>query len=114
MNERRFPTAAAAEAYHLKVRAETMKPREEICEHGRQFCPECSMNPPAHLKGTLTLRARTYDILTEAIENGVACGWRRAHKHVEHPGEEAITESISREVLNALHEAFEIDSGETE
>ncbi len=72
------------------------------------------MKPRAKLKGALTLKVRAYDILTEAIENGVACGWRRAHKHVEHPGEEAITESINREVVNALHEAFEIDSGETE
>lgn len=55
------------------------------------------------------MRARAFDLIEEAIGDGVRMGWMRAHKHVEKPKPEAIQESIEREVLNAVCERFEFD-----
>lgn len=51
-------------------------------------------------------RVDTYKVLSRAVEEGIAYGWRRAHKHVENPDEAAIQESIHNEVMNAACEWF--------
>lgn len=59
------------------------------------------------------MRVRSYEVLTRAVEDGVNCGWRRAHKHTDMPGEEAIKEAIYNAVTNAICEYFsfeELDS----
>ena len=55
------------------------------------------------------VKFNTYSILERAIEEGLAIGWRRAHKHTDIPSEEAIKESISREVMNSLLDVLNIN-----
>lgn len=59
-----------------------------------------------------TVRLRAYDVLCDAVERGVAYGWRRAHKHDDKPGEEAIRGAIEDAVTNALCEVLAFDDGE--
>lgn len=48
-------------------------------------------------------------ILGRAIEEGVALGWNRAHKHAEHPGPEVIREAIEQAVMGAIDEVVRWD-----
>ena len=52
--------------------------------------------------------ARVWPILTRAIEEGVAAGWYRAHKHEDKPGEEKIKTDIEEAVMNSMCEYFEM------
>jgi predicted Zn-dependent protease with MMP-like domain len=38
-----------------------------------------------------------------------AYGWRRAHKHTDAPGEDAIVDQIVQGVLNEVCEYFDVD-----
>lgn len=46
--------------------------------------------------------ANAYAAVTEAVERGVAFGWRRAFKHSDDPSEEFARDTIVREVMVAL------------
>ena len=48
----------------------------------------------------------SYVIVDRAVEEGVAIGYMRAHKHVEHPDAETLKENIHREVMNSLCEVL--------
>jgi hypothetical protein len=48
-------------------------------------------------------------ILDRAIEDGVRRGYRRAHKHVEKPEEEAILGHIQDCVMGEIYEYFSFD-----
>jgi predicted Zn-dependent protease with MMP-like domain len=48
-------------------------------------------------------------ILRRAVEEGAAYGWRRAHKHTDAPGEDAIVDQIVQGVLNEVCEYFDVD-----
>ena len=52
---------------------------------------------------------REYDVVVQAVADGVATGWRRAHKHLDEPDEDAIVENIEREVLSALCEVIDFE-----
>jgi hypothetical protein len=52
------------------------------------------------------MKPKLHVILEKAIEQGVARGWRLAHKHVEHPEEHVIIERINDEVMSAITEYF--------
>ena len=54
----------------------------------------------------------TYRVMAEAVENGVAAGWRRAHKHTESPVAEHIKAEIEQAVLQEICEYFQFDSDE--
>jgi predicted Zn-dependent protease with MMP-like domain len=43
------------------------------------------------------------------VEKGAAYGWRRAHKHTDAPGEDAIVDQIVQGVLNEVCEYFDVD-----
>lgn len=58
----------------------------------------------------IRLKVSPYDLIRDAVEAGVACGYRRAHKHVDKPEEDQIIESIQREIMNSLCEIIEFDS----
>lgn len=60
------------------------------------------------------LRVNTYAILDRAIEEGIAYGWRRAHKHDDKPDEFTIQERIHDEVMNAVCEVFVFDHSDEE
>lgn len=50
------------------------------------------------------LKMRTWDVVTRAVEEGVAYGYRRAHKHTDRPTEEHITQAIYDAVMSAISE----------
>ena len=43
------------------------------------------------------------------MEEGATYGWRRAHKHTDTPGEDAIVDQIIQGVLNEVCEYFDFD-----
>ena len=55
------------------------------------------------------MKVRAYDVLRRAVEEGAAYGWRRAHKHTDAPGEDAIVDQIVLGVLNEVCEYFDVD-----
>ena len=55
------------------------------------------------------MRAKEYDVLARAVESGVVLRWRHAHKHVEKPGETAICDQITSDVLTEICEWFDFD-----
>jgi hypothetical protein len=63
---------------------------------------------------TVRVRVDAYGVVCEAVENGIAYGWRRAHKHADAPGEEAICSAIYQAVINELCEALEFPPFEEE
>lgn len=54
------------------------------------------------------MRAREYDVLELAVEEGVNYGWNRAHKHVDDPDPESIKRAMESEVLNAITRWFDL------
>ena len=58
------------------------------------------------------MRVDAYAVLCRAVEEGVAYGWQRAHKHVEAPGRDAVLEQIERAVLDAVCAYFAFDDTE--
>lgn len=55
------------------------------------------------------LRVRAYDVLTRAVEEGVAAGYAHAHKYVRRPTEDVLKERIYDAVMNAIAEVFDFD-----
>ena len=55
------------------------------------------------------MKVRAYDVLRRAVEEGAAYGWRRAHKHTDAPGEDAIVDQIVQGVLHEVCEYFDVD-----
>lgn len=49
------------------------------------------------------MKAKFYDIIMESVSDGIAIGYRRAHKHDDNPSEEVIFNEIENEVGNNLH-----------
>jgi hypothetical protein len=61
------------------------------------------------------IKVRVYPALCRAVEEGVAYGWRRAHKYVDTPDEETIKERIVTAVLSEISEYFDFnDDAETQ
>ena len=58
------------------------------------------------------MKPKTRVILEMAIEQGVKRGYRRAHKHVENPTEEAICLSIEDCVMSQIYEYFTFEEDE--
>lgn len=59
------------------------------------------------LKINNTIKLRTYDILSEKIQEGINFGWTHAHKHVDNPDEDTIKERIYEDVMNSLSEVID-------
>lgn len=59
-----------------------------------------------------TLEIKLYDLISRAVSEGVAMGWRRAHKHDPKPDELYIIDTIETEVMNALCEVIEFSEGD--
>ena len=53
------------------------------------------------------MKPRFRVVLEMAIEEGVRFGYRRAHKHVENPSDDAISDCIVTEIFNSLDTWFE-------
>jgi len=54
-------------------------------------------------------KVRAYPVFCRAVEEGVAYGSRRAHKHNDTPDAETIEEQIISAVLNEVCEYFDFD-----
>jgi hypothetical protein len=49
-------------------------------------------------------------VLEVAVEDGVARGWNRAHKHVDSPDESSIRQAIAECVLGEISDWFHVDN----
>lgn len=61
-----------------------------------------------------SMRVRAYPVLERAVEEGIAAGWRRAHKHTDKPAPELIREAVLDAVLSAICEAFDFPEDDRE
>ena len=56
------------------------------------------------------IRLNAYAVVDRAVEEGVACGLRRARKHLSYgqdPTDEQLQDYVEREVMNALCEVLQ-------
>ena len=53
------------------------------------------------------MKPKFHVILSQAIEEGVKRGYRRAYKHNEDPSEEVICDTIEECVMGSLYEYFD-------
>jgi hypothetical protein len=53
-----------------------------------------------------------YTIISRAVEEGVAYGYRRAHKHDDKPSEDHILDEIERAVMNELCDVLQFGNNE--
>lgn len=60
------------------------------------------------------MKAKSYNILVRAIEEGFEYGWNRAHKHLENPSKEVIQNAINDAIINEICEYFSFDDEENE
>ena len=58
------------------------------------------------------MKPRTLPLIEQCVEAGVARGYRLAHKHVEHPTQEAIIERITNAVMAEFHDWFTFNDNE--
>jgi hypothetical protein len=56
------------------------------------------------------MRLKSYDIISEAIYQGIEYGVRRAHKHDDKPTYDAIVESAHANAMNHLCEVLDFQS----
>ena len=49
-----------------------------------------------------SVKFNSYQIIDRAVEEGVATGYRRAHKHTANPSEKLLKECIYLEVMTSL------------
>jgi hypothetical protein len=56
----------------------------------------------AKIKVNNAVKLKSYSIISQAVEDGVAYGYRRAHKHTDTPGEEGIKQAIYEAVTSQL------------
>lgn len=50
---------------------------------------------------------KTYPLLSQAVEDGVLYGYRRAHKHTDEPTESEICLAITDAVMAQISESFD-------
>ena len=55
-----------------------------------------------NIKLASTVHLNAYGIISDAVDDAVAYGWRRAHKYSETPSEEAVHQEIHTAVMNSL------------
>lgn len=54
------------------------------------------------------MKPKFYKILVDSIETGIDMGYHRAFKYNDNPTPDTIKESIYIEVMNAIHENFDL------
>lgn len=53
------------------------------------------------------IKFKAYDLIERAVEEGIASGWRRAHKYEDVPSEISIQENIGYYVMLALEQVID-------
>lgn len=61
------------------------------------------------VKGQATVRLHAWAILSRAVEEGLAYGWTRAHKHTETPEREDVLDQQAQAIMHALSEVIDFD-----
>lgn len=59
------------------------------------------------IKTETVIRVRAYDVMRQCVEDGVAYGWRLAHKHVDNPEAEDVQDHVIDSVMSVIWESFE-------
>lgn len=54
---------------------------------------------------------RAYHIIGNAVDRGIDAGWKHAHKHADHPKADTIASAIYDDIMLALDEVLDFDSG---
>lgn len=72
------------------------------------------MPMPRPVKPLVTggMKVNAYAVLCRAVEEGIAIGWMRAHKHTDKPTELEIKDQIEQAVMGAICEYFEFEERE--
>lgn len=60
------------------------------------------------------MKPKTIPLLENCIKDGIAYGWSRAHKHVDHPSEDLIKQEIENHIWNAIYESFDFEVSDYE
>jgi hypothetical protein len=55
------------------------------------------------------MKAREYDLMQLAVEDGVAIGYARAYKHTDEPSEHEMKDHLQREIMNQICEWFDFE-----
>ncbi len=58
------------------------------------------------------MRLKTWPIISDAVERGLAYGYRRARKHAENPGEAALLEALHLGIMGEIAEIIDFDAAE--
>ena len=58
------------------------------------------------------MKPKTYNLMERCVETGVAYGYRRAFKHTDDPGKDAILDNIVSGVMLELSEYFDFEAVE--
>jgi len=56
------------------------------------------------------MKLKAWHIISEAVENGIACGYMRAFKHTDAPDEHHIKEQIGIAVMGNLTDIIDFDA----
>lgn len=57
-------------------------------------------------------KLNAFEVVSRAVEEGIATGYRRAHKHTDKPEEEVLKDALQQEVISALCEVIVFEEGE--
>ena len=57
-----------------------------------------------HVKPHASIELDSYGIIARAVEEGIAYGWNRAHKHTDNPDAITLKNELHNAVMNAISE----------
>ena len=55
------------------------------------------------------MKPKTYNILSEAIEDGIRYGYQRAYKHTDDPDRGVIENEIYRAIMEQIEQYFDFE-----
>jgi hypothetical protein len=60
------------------------------------------------------MKPKLFPVLEMAVEDGVAHGLNRAHKHIDNPTRDQIVVAVTEGVLNSICEWFDLEQDQEE
>jgi hypothetical protein len=54
------------------------------------------------------MKIKAYKVLEMCVEEGVAYGYMRAHKHTDNPSDDEVTQAIINAVMGQIWEWFDL------
>lgn len=55
------------------------------------------------------MKPNSYKLMCRAVEEGMAYGWRKAHKHDDNPDEDVLKCTLEEAIINEMCEWFNFD-----